>query len=39
MLPFLKYQCWSTCKDETPFPGAKATLTHCARADLVYLKP
>ena len=34
MRPILKHQCWSTCNDKTPFPGAKAMLT-----DLVYLKP
>lgn len=39
MPPFPKHQCWSTCNDKTPFPGAKAMLTCCARADLVYSKP
>ena len=33
MPPFLGCPCWSPIQDKTPFPGAKAILTRCARAD------
>lgn len=39
MPPILGHQCWSSFHDKTPFRGAKAILTGCVHADLVFLKP
>ena len=39
MPPFLGCQCLYSFDDKTPFPGAKATLTHYVLADLFFLKP
>ena len=36
MPPFLGCQCWSSFDDKTPFPGARAILTRCVLADLVF---
>ena len=37
MPPFLGHQCWYAFNDKTPFPGAKAILSPCVYADLLWL--
>ena len=36
MLPFLGHQWWCSFNDKTPFPDAKAILTHSVCADLFF---